>query len=103
MTAKSANDLVSNPQKPTDYWKNRSTSWTKIESSAKTSEDTFNLRLIEEVGVTPAMRVLDPASGTGDPAITIAGKLTSGNITAYDMTTEMLSVAADTCHQTYYN
>ena len=40
------------------------------------------------------MEVLDLASGTGDPAITIAEKLKSGNVIAYDITTEMLSVAA---------
>ena len=40
------------------------------------------------------MDVLDVASGTGDPAITIAEQLKSGNVIAYDITTEMLSVAA---------
>ena len=54
----------------------------------------FTLRLIQEAGITRSMDVLDVASGTGDPAITIAEKLKSGNVIACDITTEMLSIAA---------
>jgi ubiquinone/menaquinone biosynthesis C-methylase UbiE len=90
----SVNSKVSNVQKQKNYWTNRSSSWIKKATSAVASRDIFTLRLIQEVGITPAMDVLDVASGTGDPAITIAEKLKSGNVIAYDITTEMLSVAA---------
>lgn len=91
---KSVTSHVSDLQKQKSYWTNRSSSWIKKARSAKARQDIFTSRLIEEAGITPAMDVLDVASGTGDPAITIAEKLTSGNVIAYDMTTEMLSVAA---------
>ncbi|MBK19200.1 MAG: hypothetical protein CMM52_10250 [Rhodospirillaceae bacterium] len=87
-------DPASDTENRTDYWKNRSPGWTEAATSAKPSDDTFNLRLIEEADIESNMKVLDVASGTGDPAITIAGKLTSGTVTACDMTSEMLAVAA---------
>ncbi|MGB0575003.1 MAG: class I SAM-dependent methyltransferase [Alphaproteobacteria bacterium] len=87
-------DPASDTENRTDYWKNRSPGWTEAASAAKPSDDTFNLRLIEEVGITSNMDVLDIASGTGDPAITIAGRLETGSVTACDMTPEMLAVAA---------
>jgi ubiquinone/menaquinone biosynthesis C-methylase UbiE len=87
-------DSANDTENRTDYWKNRSPGWTEAASAAKPSDDTFNLRLIEEVGISPDMDVLDIASGTGDPAITIAGKLERGTVTACDMTAEMLAVAA---------
>jgi len=87
-------DPASDTENLTDYWKNRSPGWTEAASAAKPSNNTFNLRLIEEVGISPYMNVLDIASGTGDPAITIAGKLETGSVTACDMTSTMLAVAA---------
>jgi ubiquinone/menaquinone biosynthesis C-methylase UbiE len=87
-------DPASDMENRTGYWKNRSPGWTEAASGAKPSNDTFNLRLIEEVGISPDMDVLDIASGTGDPAITIAGKLETGSVTACDMTPTMLAVAA---------
>ncbi|NKB19152.1 MAG: methyltransferase domain-containing protein [Alphaproteobacteria bacterium] len=87
-------DPASDTENRTDYWKNRSAGWTEAATAAKPNDDTFNLRLIEEVGITPNMDVLDVASGTGDPAITIAGALEIGSVTACDMTSEMLAVAA---------
>lgn len=87
-------DPASETENRTDYWKNRSPGWTEAATAANPSEDTFNLRLIEEVGLTRAMDVLDVASGTGDPAITIAEHLTAGTVTACDLTPEMLAVAA---------
>ncbi len=87
-------DPASDTENRTDYWKNRSPGWTAAASDPKPNDDTFNLRLIEEIGISPDMNVLDIASGTGDPAITIAGKLDTGTVTACDMTSEMLAVAA---------
>ncbi len=93
VTGELVTDPASDTENGTDYWKNRSPGWTEAATAAKPSDDTFNLRLIEEVRLTSAMDVLDVASGTGDPAITIAGHLTTGTVTACDMTSEMLAVA----------
>ena len=75
------------------YWKNRSVGWAKAATTAKPNQDPFIRQLIEYAGITPAMTVLDLASGTGDPAITIARILTKGTVTAYDITPEMLAIA----------
>ena len=75
------------------YWKDRSVGWAEAATTAKPNQDPFIRQLIEYAGITPAMAVLDLASGTGDPAITIARILTKGNVTAYDITPEMLAIA----------
>ena len=75
------------------YWKNRSVGWAEVATTAKPNQDPFIRQLIEYAGITPAMTVLDLASGTGDPAITIARILTKGTVTAYDITPEMLAIA----------
>jgi SAM-dependent methyltransferase len=93
VTGNLVTDPASDTENRTDYWKNRSPGWTEAASAANPSNDTFNIRLIEEVGISPDMDVLDIASGTGDPAITIAGKLETGTVTACDMTPAMLAVA----------
>jgi SAM-dependent methyltransferase len=94
VTGNLVTDPASDTENRSDYWKNRSPGWTEAASTAKPSDDTFNIRLIEEVGISPDMDVLDIASGTGDPAVTIAGKLETGTVTACDMTPAMLAVAA---------
>ena len=44
---------------------------------------------------TPGMRVLDLASGTGEPAITLAGRVgPSGHVTALDLSKELLEIAS---------
>jgi len=44
----------------------------------------------------PNMRVLDLASGTGEPAITIAKRIApSGHVTAFDLSADLLAIAAD--------
>ena len=79
----------------TVYWKNRSVGWTEAATTTKPNQDPFIRGLIDYAGITPAMSVLDVASGTGDPAITIAKTLTKGNVTAYDITQEMLAIAVE--------
>jgi SAM-dependent methyltransferase len=42
------------------------------------------------------MRILDLASGTGEPAITIATRIApSGHVTAFDLSADLLAIAAD--------
>jgi SAM-dependent methyltransferase len=48
----------------------------------------------------PNMRVLDLASGTGEPAITIATRIApSGHVTALDLSSDLLAIAADRARQ----
>ncbi len=48
----------------------------------------------------PNMRVLDLASGTGEPAITIAKRIgPTGHVTALDLSADLLAIAADRARQ----
>lgn len=52
--------------------------------------------MIDALGVRPAMRVLDVASGPGEPALSIAAALApDGQVTATDLTPEMLVSATE--------
>ena len=51
--------------------------------------------LIDWTEPTPGMRVLDLASGTGEPALTIAPLIAPGDVTATDIVPEMVAIAAE--------
>jgi ubiquinone/menaquinone biosynthesis C-methylase UbiE len=50
--------------------------------------------LIEYSCPTPGMRVLDLASGTGEPGISLAQRVPQGSVTAVDQSSELLDIAA---------
>ena len=51
--------------------------------------------LVDYSKPTPGMRVLDLASGTGEPAITLATRVgANGHVTALDLSAELLEIAA---------
>ena len=66
--------------------------WQTFENGAQHVSD----RLIELAGIRPGNRVLDIATGIGEPAVSAAkvvGK--GGHVTATDMSTEMLAIAEE--------
>jgi ubiquinone/menaquinone biosynthesis C-methylase UbiE len=50
--------------------------------------------LVEYSCPTPGMRVLDLASGTGEPGISLAQRVPHGSVTAVDQSSELLDIAA---------
>ena len=77
-----------------DHWKGRSTAWVATAAKSHSTDDTLNQLLIEHLQIQPGEHVLDIASGTGDPAISIGLTLEgAGSITACDLTPEMLNTA----------
>ena len=50
--------------------------------------------LVEYSCPTPGMRVLDLASGTGEPGISLAQRVRQGSVTAVDQSSELLDIAA---------
>jgi SAM-dependent methyltransferase len=50
--------------------------------------------LVEYSCPTPGMRVLDLASGTGEPGISLAQRVPQGSVTAVDQSSELLDIAA---------
>ncbi|HMA35450.1 MAG TPA: methyltransferase domain-containing protein [Chloroflexia bacterium] len=56
--------------------------------------------IVEAAQVGPGMDVLDLASGTGEPALTLARLVgPAGHVTATDLVPEMLAIAAETARQ----
>jgi ubiquinone/menaquinone biosynthesis C-methylase UbiE len=67
--------------------------------SAAMGRDVTNA-LVDYARPEPGMKVLDLASGTGEPAITIASRIgPSGQVTALDLSAELLEIAADRARQ----
>jgi SAM-dependent methyltransferase len=56
--------------------------------------------LVESARPRPGMNVLDLASGTGEPAISLAARVGSeGHVTALDLSSELLTIAAERAQQ----
>ncbi len=67
-----------------DKWKAKSAAMGKAVTQA----------LVEYAQPTPGMRVLDLASGTGEPAISLAARVgAQGRVTALDLSAELLEIA----------
>jgi SAM-dependent methyltransferase len=85
-------------QKPSPHW---GSSYRLIASekwkakSAAMGRDATNT-LVDYAQPRSGMNVLDLASGTGEPAITIASRIgAQGHVTAFDLSSELLELAAD--------
>ena len=75
-------------------------SWAKWHDKFNSQCRSITTALLARAQIRPGMRVLDLASGTGEPAITIAGLFEGqGNITATDLSAEMLTVARSKAEQ----
>lgn len=56
--------------------------------------------LVDYANPQPGMRILDLASGTGEPAITLAARIgDSGEVTALDLSADLLAIAAQRARQ----
>lgn len=75
-------------------WQGRAPFWDRWADAIAELADRMNRPLIEAVGIGPGQKVLDLASGTGEPALTIARLVgAQGSVTATDMVPAMLSSA----------
>lgn len=81
-------------------WAGRAGAWgTWAERMARLAEG-LNEPLMAAVGVAPGMRILDLASGAGEPALTMAGRVgPGGHVTASDLVPEMLAVVEGRARQ----
>ena len=75
-------------------WATRGAYWVKTAPQGASKTDDLNQILIDLAGIGPGDRVLDIASGAGDPALSIALKVgPQGSVTAFDANPEMLDGA----------
>ncbi len=82
-------------ERPTEQgWAEKSVLWAKTAPLTVSTSDAANQLLIELAGIGPGDTVLDLASGTCEPAISIALHVgESGSVVATDATPSMLDVA----------
>lgn len=72
-------------------WAERSKVWAATSVAGRSEDDTFNQMIIAEAGIRPGETVLDIASGTGNPAVSIALSMEgAGSVTCTDLTPRML-------------
>ncbi|HET6726576.1 MAG TPA: class I SAM-dependent methyltransferase [Nitrososphaeraceae archaeon] len=75
-------------------WDSVATGWQKWWQTVENSTQNVSDRLIELAEIKPGSRVLDIATGIGEPAITAAKQIgNNGHILATDISPQMLSVA----------
>jgi enediyne biosynthesis protein CalE5 len=100
MNASGAPDPAQVKEGVRQEWVNNSIGWRKwypqfaIQSRAATEA------IVEAAQVRPGMRVLDLASGTGEPALTLAAAVApDGHVTATDLVPEMLATAEEVARE----
>ncbi len=85
-------------------WAERSKVWAATAVAGRSEDDTFNQMIIAEAGIRPGEAILDIASGTGNPAVSIALSMQeramqeaatdgAGMVTCTDLTPRMLEAA----------
>lgn len=74
------------------HWDAKAPHWTRWADGMAAIADKFNRPLLEATGVAPGDRLLDLASGAGEPALTAAGIVGSdGHVVATDFVPGMLT------------
>jgi len=85
-------------------WSSVAEGWKKHDARLKESGEPVTNRLIELAAIKVGHRVLDIASGTGEPAIPAAQLVgESGFVVGTDLAEDMLAVARDKAHQLNVN
>jgi len=81
-------------------WAIRAPAWNQWAERVEKMARRFNEPLIEAADITPGMRVLDLASGAGEPALTIARTVgAEGQVTATDLLDDMLEGTRRRAHE----
>jgi len=78
------------------YWSDKTSDWTETAEAMAPAAVRFNTLLCDEAGLRPGMRVLDLASGPGEPALTAARRVQpDGGVIATDIVPAMLATLRD--------
>lgn len=79
-----------------EFWNNAAPGWKQIWSGLERAAQHVSDRLVELARIKPGDRVLDIATGMGEPGITAAGKVgASGLVVATDQSPAMLELARE--------
>lgn len=75
-------------------WAERSKAWAQSAQQGRSQDDAFNQMIIRAAGIRPGEWVLDTASGTGNPGVSIALSMEGqGRVICSDFTPRMLEAA----------
>ena len=92
-TNSSSQDIIDREHRT---WRSVSDGWRKNDSRLRENADVVTQRMLDLAGIDAGHRVLDIASGTGEPAIPAAHRVgETGRVTGVDLVDEMLAVARD--------
>ncbi len=81
-------------------WTDSSAAWRKWGAQWSVMTRAATESIVEAAQVKPGMRVLDLASGTGEPALTLAQAVgPNGRVTATDLVPQMLAIAEETARE----
>ncbi len=84
------------PETGREAWRERSKAWKVSAPPGKSQDDTFNQMIIAAAAIRPGETVLDTASGTGNPAVSIALSMAGqGRVVCSDFTFPMLQTARE--------
>lgn len=89
----SSHEEIKRQQRET--WNKFSPGWKKWESQNDAFTSKVSQAIIDAVELSGNDHVLDIASGTGEPALTIAGIVNNGKVVATDIAEDMLAVAEE--------
>lgn len=77
-----------------EFYQSNAVGWDVWAASVAEQSEGFNNPLIEAAGVAEGMKILDLASGAGEPALTVARLVgPAGHVTASDLSPAMLAIA----------
>lgn len=81
-------------------WTEAAAGWRKWHAQLEVLGGAATEAIVEAAQVSPGLRVLDLASGTGEPALSLAQAVgPTGSVTATDLVPEMLAAAAEHAQQ----
>lgn len=80
-------------------WNQYSSGWRKWDELLMSSMQSVSDALIEALQVNGNEQVLDVASGTGEPGLTLSSRLPNGEVTGCDLSEEMVEIANEYAKQ----
>ena len=80
-------------------WDKYSKGWKKWDAILTKSINPVSEKMIESLHVNGNEKVLDVASGTGEPGITLSKLLKQGSINAIDLSEKMVAIANERAHE----
>ena len=83
--------IVRETERVREDWARRGKHWDSRADEVAEMADRFNLPLIDAVGIKAGQKVLDLATGAGEPALTVAGLVgPDGSVHCTDLVPEMM-------------